>query len=80
MVLSKEEFPRNLPEQYRKHFEELYESTNAIVLTLSKVEDEKWKRKLAGMCIVALTFQEFPDVKEQLDGKVSERETVSYIS
>lgn len=71
MGLSEEDFPANLPEECRKCFEDLYEFLNAITLTLSKVENPAWRRKLAEMCILVLGFQELPEVRERLERELS---------
>jgi hypothetical protein len=78
LELSEDDFPINLPKQYRKHFQELHESLNAIALALSKVEDEAWRRKLAEMCILSLGFQELPEVRERLE-RAGRQDTENYI-
>lgn len=68
MKFSNEEFPANIPKEYKKYFEDLYELLNAITSVLSKIEDVKWRRNLAEMCILVLGFHELPEVRERLKG------------
>ena len=69
MALSEKDFPTNLPEQYRKCFEELHELLNLISFALREVEDETWRRKLVEMCILALGVQELPGLRKLLGKK-----------
>jgi hypothetical protein len=56
-MLTEKDFPANLPEEYRKCYEELHELLNLIFFTLKEVKDERWKRKLAEMCILVLALE-----------------------
>jgi len=74
-TLSRRDFPANLPEQYRKCYEELHELLNLISFTLREVKDKVWRRRLAEMCVLVLGVQEMSDVNKGLN----RQETESYI-
>lgn len=65
-----------VPERYKRCLDNLHESINTIIQILSKVEDKTWRKKLAGMCVLALGTLEFPEVSLQ---DASENEEDSYI-
>jgi len=50
-----------IPDQYQKHIDALRSSLDDIIRILSKVENKRWRRKLAGMCILTLGTFEFPE-------------------
>jgi hypothetical protein len=54
-----------LPKRYRRCLDDLHESLDTIIQILSKVEDTTWRKKLAGMCVLALGTFEFPEVNLQ---------------
>ncbi|TDA25194.1 MAG: hypothetical protein DSO00_08985 [Archaeoglobi archaeon] len=60
-MLTKKDFPANLPEEYRECYEELHELLNLIFFTLREVKDKKWRKRLAEMCIFVLWTQEISD-------------------
>jgi len=55
----------SIPEQYKRSLDELHDSLNTIIQILSKVDDKTWRRKLAGMCLLALGMLEFPETNLQ---------------